>query len=141
MPAPGGFHSKGDKRDEMSKIDWKKMIGRKVRIPYPRRHEPEGVLQKYQEEWSSINGFTRGWYVNGNGWTHAEPTLLPEWKPKDGEWVMELYRSVFGGEMKDGHTFKFHEKHGFRGVRPLADAEKIEMCGGIDNLRRIVEEG
>ncbi len=107
----------------MSKIDWKEQIGKRMALD-----GFNGTLRKWGHD---ENG--EFWKVGKNSGKilRREPTLQPEWTPKEGEWVM-----VGNGWYVD----KYGSPDFDLDFRPLTDAEIIDIGGGIDNLRRIMEK-
>ena len=113
-------------------IDWTKMIGQVVRFG----EYGNGELTRYDEIHTKGN-VARTWRSKPKCWcTVIEPTLLPEWKPKDGEWVTSGH--AYRDRPVCVHKWVGDPKN-CSGYRPLTDEEKVDICGGIDEIERLFD--
>ena len=107
-------------------VDWKTKIGKKI--------------------WTLRDGVGTLLAIDGGMiWTKSESGkyaffhkssvsfLIPEWEPKIGEWVTIKSEPTFTC------AYKWQGSGGAcaRGYRPLTDDEKIEICGGVDEVLRL----
>ena len=113
------------------KVIWPKMIGRRVKTP--KGHV--GELVAYTISWGE--GESEFWHISGGFCTQAEPTLLPEREPREDEWV---WHGGHGDSFEVGWVAQYDEQQAkdWELVRSLTDDEKIEICGGIPAMRKIV---
>ena len=126
------------------KIDWPSMIGRRVSgVSRGTGTTVLGTLEAFGYDRSGQYWVIRQGQEDGcRDWWCIKPILLPEkpeWKPKVGEWV---WHGGNGDSFEEGWiaTFDADVAKDWEVVRPLTDDELIDVCGGIESMRRIVEE-